>query len=337
MQIELRAPAAGRIEVVEGRRNDPGPGEVRVAVQRCGICGSDLHWFLGHQMLPPVCPGHEISGVVDAIGVGVSGLREGDRVAVEPLVRCGECTLCRCGDYHLCARLQIPGITAAGGMASSLVVPAYSLFPLPASIDFELGALAEPTAVTVHALRLANVGPGSRVLVLGAGTIGLLTAAAARHLGAEFISITARHEHQRQSALRLGCDEVLSPDSACDVSGHPGAVIETVGGTASTVDDAVSVVARGGTVIVVGLFDQAPAFNPLVFIMKEVRIVGSMVYNRKAGRADFDIALDLLADRSSELRSLVTHVVALRDAQAAFATAADKKSGAVKVMLNPTA
>jgi threonine dehydrogenase-like Zn-dependent dehydrogenase len=90
-------------------------------------------------------------------------------------------------------------------------------------------------------------------------------------------------------------------------------------------------------VIVVGLFDQPPAFNPLVFIMKEVRIVGSMVYNRKAGRADFDIALELLADRRTQLRSLVTHVVALREAQRAFETAADKKSGAVKVMLDPTA
>lgn len=337
MQLELRAPAAGRVEVVEGPCCDPAHGEVRVAVQRCGICGSDLHWFLGRQMLPPVCPGHEMSGIVDAVGAGVSGVREGDRVTVEPLVRCGECTLCRRGDYHLCARLQIPGLTAPGGMASSLVVPAYSLFTLPDSIDFELGALAEPTAVTVHALRLANVGSGSRVLILGAGTIGLLTAAAARHLGAEHVSITARHEHQREAALRLGCDEVLTPDSACDVSGHPGAVIETVGGTASTLDDAVSVVARGGSVIVVGLFEQPPAFNPLTFIMKEVRIVGSMVYNRKAGRADFDIALEILTDHRSQLRPLVTHVVPLKDAQVAFETAADKKSGAVKVMLDPTA
>lgn len=288
-------------------------------------------------MLPPVCPGHEMSGIVDAVGAGVSRVREGDRVAVEPLVRCGECTLCRCGDYHLCARLLIPGLTAHGGMATSLVVPAYTLFALPASVDFELGALAEPTAVTVHALRLANVGSGSRVLILGAGTIGLLTAAAARHLGAEHVSITARHEHQRDAALQLGCDEVLSPDRACDVGGTPGAVIETVGGTASTVEDAVGVVARGGTVVVVGLFEQAPAFNPLAFIMKEVRIVGSMVYNRKAGKADFDVALELLADRGPALRRLVTHVVPLRDAQAGFETAADKTTGAVKVMLDPTA
>jgi 2-desacetyl-2-hydroxyethyl bacteriochlorophyllide A dehydrogenase len=333
--IELRAREPGTVEIVDAPARDPGPGAVRVAVRRCGICGSDLHWFLGRQPLPGVCPGHEISGVVDAVGAGVTKWSAGDRVAVEPVVRCEACELCRRGDYHLCPRLQLGGVTFPGGMASHLVVPSYTLYRLPAAVDFELGALAEPTAVVVHALRLAGATQGSRVLVLGAGTIGQLAAVAARQLGAEFVAVTARHPHQRDSAERLGCDQVLAPGAAGEVAKRPGIVIETVGGSASTVDEALGVVARGGTIVVVGLFEASVAFNPLVFMVKEVRIVGSMIYNRRGRESDFDTALEILAQRGNELRHLVTHAFALRDAQRAFATAADKKSGAVKVMLEP--
>jgi 2-desacetyl-2-hydroxyethyl bacteriochlorophyllide A dehydrogenase len=220
-------------------------------------------------------------------------------------------------------------------MASDVVVPDYTLFRLPAALDFELGALAEPMAVTVHALRLAGVAAGTPVLVLGAGTIGQLAAVAARHLGAEFVAVTARHAHQRDAAARLGADQVLDPDRTADVERRPHAVIETVGGSASTIDDGLNVVARGGTVVMVGLFDGTPVFNPLIMLVKEARLVGSMVYNRRGDVADFDTALEILAGRGAELRSLVTDVFGLGDAQHAFEVAADKKSGAVKVMLAP--
>jgi (R,R)-butanediol dehydrogenase/meso-butanediol dehydrogenase/diacetyl reductase/L-iditol 2-dehydrogenase len=282
-----------------------------------------------------VCPGHEISGVVEDVGREVTGWSEGERVTIEPIVRCGTCEHCRRGDYHLCSPFRFHGVTLPGGMATSLVVPSYTLFRLPAAVDFELGALTEPMAVTVHALRLAGVGKGSSVLVLGAGTIGQLAAVAAGHLGADFVAITARHAQQKEAARRLGCDQVLDPDSVHDVERAPGCVIETVGGEATTVDDAVKVVAPAGSVIVVGLFDRAPAFNPLLLLLKEVRVVGSLVYNRRDEEADFDTALEILVRRGPELRHLITHVFPLREAQRAFETAADKKSGAVKVMLDP--
>src|SRR5205085_11645705 len=132
-------------------------------------------------------------------------------VAVEPIRRCGECRHCLAGNYHLCGRLAVHGVTLPGGMATSVVVPDYALFPLPASLDFALGALAEPTAVAVHAARLGGVGENSRVLVLGAGTIGLVAAAAARHLGAAHVAISARHPHQKKVAEAIGVDEVLDP------------------------------------------------------------------------------------------------------------------------------
>lgn len=329
--------SAGRVETVVAEVREVGPGEVRVAVHRCGICGSDLHWFAGRQPVPQVCPGHEISGVVDAVGAQVVGWSRGDRVAVEPLDRCGTCERCIRGDYHLCSKAQLFGVTLPGGMATSLVVPAHCLFRLPAAVDFELGALTEPLAVAVHALRLAGVGDGSTVLVLGAGTVGQLACVAAHRLGAAFVAATARHPQQKEAARRLGCDQVLDPTRVADVARRPQVVIETVGGTADTLDDAVSAVIRGGTVVIVGLFDRSPSFNPLAMLIKEVRIVGSMVYNRRAGEADFDVALSILADRGEELRSLVTDVFSLDDAQTAFERAALKSSGSVKVMLAPNA
>lgn len=336
MSIEARYEGIGRIRVHDVEVQVPGSGQVRVRIERCGICGSDLHSFRGHSALPTDCPGHEMSGIVEALGPDTSGVREGDRVAIEPLRRCGACRHCLAGNYHLCGRLALCGVVAPGGMASHIIVPDYTLFPLPASVNFALGALAEPTAVAVHAARLGGVGKDSSVLVLGAGTIGLVAVAAARQLGAGHVAISARHPQQKKLAEALGADEILDPDDLGSMRAKPDVVIETVGGEATTVADGMFAVARGGTIVVVGLFEKSPVFEPLVMIMKEVRLVGSMVYNRPLmGVADFDVALECIAAHSDAMRGLVTHTFPLRDVQEAFETAADKKSGAVKVMLAP--
>ncbi|RMD83301.1 MAG: hypothetical protein D6815_06970 [Candidatus Dadabacteria bacterium] len=333
MHLEVRVPQAGRVEVMEAERPEPQPGQVRVAVRRCGICGSDLHFFSGRQPPPPVCPGHEISGIVEAAPGQPQDLREGDRVTIEPLTRCGQCRYCRAGDYHLCPALQIHGIMLPGGMASSIVVPAYTVHRLPAAVDFDVGAMTEPLAVAVHALRLGGIGRDTPVLVLGAGTVGLLTVAAARHLGAPFVAITGRHEHQRRAAAALGADQVLEPQEVSAVGETPRIVVETVGGEADTVDQAITAVDRGGTVVIVGMFDRAPAFSPLLHLIKEARIVGSMIYNASRGRSDFEVALDIASAEHERLARLVTHRFALAAAQEAFETAADKQTGAIKVLV----
>jgi (R,R)-butanediol dehydrogenase/meso-butanediol dehydrogenase/diacetyl reductase len=336
MDVEAYYEGVGRVCVRETDAPAPGTGQVRVRIARCGICGSDLHTFRGHSAIMPVCPGHEMSGIVDGVGAGARGVREGDRVTVEPLIRCGSCRQCRSGNYHLCDQVSVCGLSAGGGMASHIVVPDHTLFALPSCLDFELGALAEPTAVAVHAARLGGVGKGSRVLVLGAGTIGLVAAAAARHLGASYVAISARHPQQRRLACAIGVDEVLEPDDLRTTGEKPDVVLETVGGEATTVADGMLAVASGGTIVMIGLFEKTPVFAPGVMIMKEVRLVGSMVYNRPAaGIADFDVALECIEARAAALRGLVTHTFALGDVQRAFETAADKKSGAVKVMLAP--
>jgi L-iditol 2-dehydrogenase len=312
-------------------------GEARVRVRSCGICGSDLHWFLGGFPPPPVCPGHEIAGEVVEVASDEGGLRVGQRVAVEPLVVCRECTYCRTGDYQLCPHLQILGTSRHGGFAEELAMPAYALYPLPDGLDFEVGALAEPLAVCVHGVRLAGTGLGDRVLVLGAGSIGLLSVLAARAAGAEEVGITARHPHQAEMARRLGATHVFGSDAKgmqdldqWSAGNRVDQVIETVGGTADTIDVAVCAVRRGGTVVLLGVFTQAPRCPALALVVKEVRLVGSLTYGRAGTRADFEVAIQLLA-RAPAVREMITHRFGLEGIQAALETAADKSRGAIKV------
>jgi 2-desacetyl-2-hydroxyethyl bacteriochlorophyllide A dehydrogenase len=319
-----------------------GDEDVLVHVRSCGICGSDLHYFTGGFPAPPVCPGHEISGEVVDVGRRCGSITAGTRVAIEPLLVCGRCAACRTGNYQLCDQVQVVGTVADGGFAELVRMPERAVFPLPASLDCEVGALTEPLAVAVHAVRLAGVSIGHRVLVLGGGSIGLLSVAAARHAGATDVWITARHPQQVRAAERMGATRVFTGAAADAEVGDAAreqavdVVLETVGGSANTLDESVHLVRRGGTVAVLGVFMTMPSVNALVLVVKEVRLVGSMTYGRPGPRADFDVALDLLAADPERFRTLITHRYALADIAEAFETASDKKSGSVKVAIQQT-
>jgi L-iditol 2-dehydrogenase len=333
-------PAPGTIELREVPVPDPGPGEVVIRVAACGICGSDLHWYHGALPPPKVCPGHEIAGVVDRCGAGVDAVRAGDRVAVEPMIVCRECHYCRSGRPQLCPQLRILGMHRPGGLAEYVLAPAYALYRLPAALDDPLGALVEPTAVCVHAVRLGEVRLGARVLILGAGTIGLLAVLAARAAGAAEVVITARHPHQADMARRLGASRVFSAsgdgERAAYAADHPiDTVIETVGGAGDTIGDALAAVGPAGTVVVLGVFASVPALPALLLLSKQVHLVGSMTYDRTGPRADFDIAIDLLERHRDAAAGLITHRIGLDAIQTAFTTAADKRSGAIKVCVLP--
>jgi (R,R)-butanediol dehydrogenase/meso-butanediol dehydrogenase/diacetyl reductase len=274
------------------------------------------------------------------LGGQVRGAREGDRVAVEPLRYCGECARCRTGDYQLCPRLQLYGIQLPGGHAEYMAVPARALFPLPSGMDFPLASLAEPLAVSIHGLRKANLSAGDRVLVLGGGSIGLLTLLAARAMGASEVAVVARHSQQQATAEALGAARVWTDTdaealaSACETAPFD-AVVEAVGGDAPTPELAARCVRPGGTISFVGVLSRIPQIHPLVLIMHEIAIVGSITYGRVGARAEFEMALDLLAREANAARRLLTHAMPLGRASEAYATAADKKTGSLKVTLLP--
>jgi 2-desacetyl-2-hydroxyethyl bacteriochlorophyllide A dehydrogenase len=219
-------------------------------------------------------------------------------------------------------------------MAEYVPVPAYGLYRLPDNVDFEVGALAEPLAVAVHGLHLVDLTIGEKVLVMGSGTIGLLAVMAARAAGAGEILATYRHEHQGQAALAAGATQVLKDGEtgrleAVDV------VVETVGGTAPTLSQALGIVRPGGRVSVLGVFTQPAQINALGLMLKEVRIVGGITYCRHGMHSDFDVALRILAAEPERARTLITHRFPLVEAAEAFRTASDKSSGCLKVQITP--
>ena len=360
----------GEVAVAERALPEPGPGEVRLRITACGLCGTDLH--LVHSPKPIIEPGsvmgHEMAGVVDGLGAGVSGFEAGEPVVVEPLASCGNCDPCREGRDSICRSLELYGLRRPGGFADAVVVPARRLYRVPGSLPSSLAALAEPFAVAVHGLRLAGA-PGSvgalpasgaapdgaqafrpasgggaregppcagRLLVLGAGAIGLAVVAVARAWGLGRIAITARYPHQARLARKLGADEVIDAAEGGDLDGFDAdLVVETVGGHADTVDTAAIALAPGGTVCILGVFLDALTLDPLLLLGKEARLQWSNCYARRPGEEDFAEAVRILASGGDAFAGLLTHRVPLDEIERAFEIAGDKRSGAVKVTVIP--
>ncbi len=334
-QAVIAGPRAFEIEDVE--RPQPAPGEVLVRVRNVGVCGSDLHFYRGHFPVPPgFVLGHECAGEVASLGEGVTGWTAGDRVALELFVVCLTCPQCRSGNYHLCPARKGHGINIPGGLREYITVPEYALYRLPEEIDFELGALCEPLAVAVHGLRLVDLKFGEKVAVLGAGTIGLMSIAAAKAMGASFVAATARHPHQRAMAQAVGADAVFDATDAgvaqmSAALGGADVVVETVGGEAETLAQSLSVVGVGGRISVLGAFTRPVQIHPILFFLKEARIFGSNCYGRPGRQSDYEIAIEIMRRQAERLRPLITHRFPLEDIASAYATADDKSSGAIKV------
>ncbi len=333
--MALAAPGAFELKTME--QPQPGPGEALVRLRSVGVCGSDLHFFRGEFPLPPGhVLGHECAGEVEALGEGVTGFAPGDRVALELFAVCLTCAQCRSGQYHLCPSRKANGLNVPGGLREYMVVPSYALYRLPPEVDCELGALCEPLAVCVHGLRLVELRFGERVAVLGAGTIGLMALTAARAMGATWVGVTARHPHQRAMAEALGADAVFAADvdgvqQLTRAAAGADVVVETVGGQASTLQDALTVVGPGGRISVLGAFTQPVQIHPIVFFLKEARIFGSNCYGRPGRRSDYELAIEIMRRNAAALRPLITHHFPLDRVEEAYRTADDKRSGAIKV------
>jgi threonine dehydrogenase-like Zn-dependent dehydrogenase len=328
----------GSIEIIEAQTPELPPGWVRLSVASVGICGTDLH--LLHGMMGDrrgIQPGHEVSGIIEHVGDGVA-LQSGTRVAVEPAHGCGECHHCQSGFPNRCAKLTLFGVTTNGGMADLLAVPAQCLHPIAADVSLTMAALCEPLAVCLRAARLADIGPGDRVAILGAGSIGLVAIVAARAAGAEEVYITARHPHQQALAQAMGADRVFANgrDAAAALGNeNVDVVIETVGGEADTLTEAIYLARPGGTIAMLGAFAGTPEVPAFVFMAKELRLVGSNCYGHDGPHGDFALATQLAQKYQDDLLPLVTHTFALDQVAEAFATAEDKSTRSVKVHVQP--
>ena len=314
---------------------DPVPeaGEVVVQVGRCGICGSDLHMTedATYGCRRGDVLGHEFAGEVVAIGSGVEQLRRGHLVSVIPLRSCGQCEHCRKGEVQWCAQFALQG----GGYAEYAVTRPNQCVKLPLDVSLADGAIVEPLAVALHGLNLAGMKAGDRVLVLGAGPIGLAVAFWARHYGAGRVAVQDIAGFQRDRAMGMGADVfVVDPGDPVGsaeraLGGKADIVFECVG-IPGLIAQAVEQLRPRGTILLLGLCTQPDTFNSFAMLSKEIRLVTSAFFTRQ----EYETALDALNMGAAEARLLVTDTITLADTPAVFESL-KQRSGQCKVLIAP--
>ncbi len=291
----------GTVEFREVPAPAPGPGEVLLRIQRIGVCGSDVHVYHGKHPYTsyPVVQGHEFSATVETTGPGVTTIRRGAKVTATPQVVCGSCGPCRRGDYHICNALKVQGFQAPGCAQDLFVTSADQIVPLPENFTWEEGALVEPTAVAVHAVgRVGNL-EGRNVAVLGAGPIGNLVAQVVRSRGGRVL-ITDLSAFRLEVARDCGLSNVSNAQdeslarASTRVFGENGFEIafECVGAEA-TISQAVEGIAKGGSIVVVGVFGERPRVDMGLVQDRELHLVGTLMYQRR----DYDTAVQLIAEK----------------------------------------
>lgn len=311
----------------------PGEGELVVKVGRCGICGSDLHMTEdpAYGKGAGDVLGHEFAGEVVALGKGVEGLKTGNLVSVIPLQSCGQCAPCRAGEVAWCEKFGLQG----GGYAEFAVTRPNQCMKLPASASIADGAIIEPLAVALHGVNMSGLKRGDKVLILGAGPIGLAVAFWARRGGAAAVVVQEIADHQMARALQMGASGFVV-DPADPVGGAERAlggkadiVFECVG-IPGLIEQAVGQVRNRGTILLLGLCTRPDTFNSFAMLSKEVRLITSAFFTR----SEYEEALDALDAGAAEPRMLVTDTISLDDTPVRF-EALRSRTHECKVLISP--
>jgi (R,R)-butanediol dehydrogenase/meso-butanediol dehydrogenase/diacetyl reductase len=320
--LAVRYHSARRLDTGPSTTTAPGPGEVEVAPAYVGICGTDLHIFHGDmdtRVTTPAVIGHEMSGRVVRVGPDVPDWQPGDPITIMPLRWDGTCPACLNGNQHICQNLDFIGIDSPGAMQQRWTVPASTLVRLPDGLRLDHAALVEPTAVAVHDVGRAGIRAGERVVVVGGGPVGTLIAVVARAKGAD-VRLVEISDHRRQFAAALGL-QTWNPATG-DVAelvrewtGDTGADASfEVSGAAAGVQTAVDVLAVRGRLCLVAIHPRPREVNLHRFFWRELTLVGARLYDR----ADFVEAVGLVADGTVAADLLISRIVPLGDAPAAF-------------------
>jgi (R,R)-butanediol dehydrogenase/meso-butanediol dehydrogenase/diacetyl reductase len=296
----------------------PAPDEVVLRVAACGICGSDLHITedpITFGVGQGVVLGHEFAGVVTAVGADVADIRVGDRVAVAPMRGCGHCEACLKGEPAWCKEMRLIG----GGYAEYTAVAARQCRRLPDDLPTAEGALAEPVSVALHAVNRSGLRTGDKVLVLGAGPIGLLVAFWARRMGAAAVVVADLTRHQEARAAAVGATGFAISGPGLDtevqnmIGGRPDIVFECVG-KKGLIDFACRLVRNHGTVVAVGLCVGGDTWDPFAAIHKEIKVVFAVFFNM----AEFATALDALGPGRFRPQALITERIDFESVPATF-------------------
>jgi L-iditol 2-dehydrogenase len=323
-------------------RPAPGPGEVLLKVACVGVCGSDVHYYLegriGHQVVTaPIILGHEFSAWVAELGAGVEGLEVGRLVAVDPAIPCGACEVCQSGHPNLCPDVLFCGTPPVDGvLAEYAVMPAGNCFPLPEGFGPAEGAMLEPLGIALHTVDLAGLKPGQTVAVLGAGPIGLLTAAVARAAGAGAIYMTEPLAYRRRFALDYVADAGLNPDEMDVVAevmrltgGRGVDVAFEAAGAPETPDQAAAVTRPGGKVVVVGI----PSDDTMTLTAGVARTKGLTIKLVRRMKHTYPRAVSLVHRGMVDVGSLVTHLLPLERVIDAFDRVAAYEDGVLRAVI----
>ena len=328
-------------------------GSVKIKVKWCGICGSDLHEYLGgpifipvgqpHPLsgnVAPVVLGHEFSGEVVEVGEGVSKFKAGDRVAVEPIVACGKCAACSEGKYNLCSSLGFHGLCGSGGgFAEYTVFPVEFVHKIPDNMSYEQGALIEPMAVALHSIRVANFKTGDTALVLGSGPIGLATIECLKAAGARLVVVLQRKSVRQEYAKRAGADVVLDPNEV-DVAAEVKKLTDGVGVDAAFETTGAEVgfntgldsIKFEGTLVITSIWEKPMSFNPNVLVFQEKKVVGTLAY-----RHEFPATIAQMSDGRIKAQGYVTKKILLDDIvkEGFGALTGPEKKSHVKIIITP--
>lgn len=328
------------IRVEEAEKRKTGKGEVQIQIMACGVCGTDLHIYEGAEgaakCTPPNILGHEFSGIISEVGPGVTALKPGDRVCVDPNDMCGSCYYCNTGKAHFCENMIGIGTTTNGGFAQYCTVREKQVYKIADHLSFEEGAMAEPLACCLHGMDLTGVTTGSTVMIIGGGTIGLIMLQLAKLSGASTLICLEPVAAKRETAKKLGADIAIDPLSqpvqeVLDSYGvrHIDAVVECVG-LKSTMEDAIKYAGKGGTAMMFGLTDPncTIPLMPFEVFKKEVTIKASFINPYTQQRA-----VSLLNSGRINVRELITDIVSLEDINNVFEDTSYRKRG--KIIIKP--
>ena len=309
------------LEVTEVPTPAAGAGEVLIQVGACGICGSDVHGYDGSsgRRIPPIVMGHEAAGRIAAVGAGVTGWAEGDRVTFDSTIYCGACGYCKRGEVNLCDHRQVLGVSCgdysrAGAFAEFVAVPARVVYKLPERISFAEASMLEAVAVAIHAVSLAEITKESTALVVGAGTIGVLILQALRAVGCHRVLVSDVDDSRLKLAKELGVADVLSPneDAVAQVLQRTGGIgvdvaMEAVGRN-ETVNAAIASVRKGGTVVLVGNISPEATLPLQKVVTRQIRLQGSC-----ASAGEYPQAIALMASGAIRVKPLITAIAPLSE------------------------
>ncbi len=334
--------APGQIEFREVPMPEPAPGEALIKIMKIGVCGSDIHVYHGEHPFTsyPITQGHEVSGLVEKLGEGVTGLTVGQKVTIQPQVVCGECYPCRHGKYNLCEKLKVMGFQTTGVASHYFAVDAKKVTPLPEGMGLDEGAMIEPLAVAVHAVRRAGDVTGQDICVLGAGPIGILVAQAAKGMGARRVMVTDVSSLRLDKAKECGADfcintkekdfgealtECFGPDKAD--------VIYDCAGNNITMGQAIAHARKGSTIILVAVFAGMATVDLAVLNDHELDLNTSMMYRTE----DYDTAIELVNQGKVQLTPLISKHFAFKDYLEAYKYIDENRESTMKVIINISA